>query len=68
MVDLSFAAHDDDGLDVWVCRAPSEHHVRRWAADAELVVDLLQPVDSDGHQPPMQDQPDGHEALEGDRS
>lgn len=48
-VDLRFAAHDDDGLDVWVCRAPSESHLRRWAADAALTVDLLQPVDADGH-------------------
>lgn len=81
MVDLRFAAHDDDGLDVWVCRAPSENHLRRWAADAELVVDLLQPVDADGHdlsgavtqltgrdRPSKQDLPEGREAMEGDRS
>lgn len=79
-VDQSFAAHDDDGLDVWVCRAPSENHLRRWAASAGLAVDLLQPVDADGQRlrgaatsfaggdrPPMQDHPEGREALEGDR-
>lgn len=48
-VDLRFAAHDDDGLDMWVCRAPSENHIRRWAADAALGVDLLQSVDADEH-------------------
>jgi hypothetical protein len=46
-VDLRYAAHDDDGLDVWVCRAPSETHVRRWAAAADLELRLVQLVDAE---------------------
>ena len=47
LVDLRYAAHDDDGLDVWICRAPSEIHIRRWAAEADLKLRLLQRVDAD---------------------
>jgi hypothetical protein len=47
VVDLRYAAHEQEGVDVWVCRAPSELHVRRWARTAGLDVHLLQPVDTD---------------------
>ena len=46
VIDHRYAAHDE-GLDVWVCQAPSENHLRRWAAAAKFTVDLLQAVDPD---------------------
>lgn len=47
VIDLRLAAHEADGVDVWVCRAPSEAHVRRLAQAAGLDVHLVQPVDAD---------------------
>lgn len=47
-VELRYAAHDyDSGHDVWVCSAPSETHVRRWAEAAGLEADHAQHVDAD---------------------
>ena len=53
LVELRFAAHDNDGLDVWICRAPSETHIRRWAAAADLELRLLQPVDAQQPERPL---------------
>lgn len=46
-VDHRYTAQHEDGLDLWVCQAPSEHHLRRWVEAAHLRVDLLQPVVTD---------------------
>jgi hypothetical protein len=47
LVDVRYAAHDDNGLDFWICRAPSDTHIRRWASAGHLDVQLLHPVDLD---------------------
>lgn len=40
-----YAEHDGGGLDVWVCRAPNEDELTRWALAAELTVGDLRRVD-----------------------
>ena len=52
VIDLRLAAHEAEGVDVWVCRAPSEAHLRRLAAAAGLDVHLVQSVDTDHGPPP----------------
>jgi hypothetical protein len=42
-----YAAHDDNRREVWVCRAPNEAHLQRWAAAAHLELWSLQHVDVD---------------------
>jgi hypothetical protein len=33
--------------ELWVCRAPGDTHVRRWAAAARLAVDAISLIDGD---------------------
>ncbi|MEY2477884.1 MAG: hypothetical protein QOG87_3199 [Actinomycetota bacterium] len=35
------------GLDRWICRAPSEAHVRRWSAAAGIAIAGLRRLDAD---------------------
>ena len=35
------------GRDEWLCRAPSEAHVRRWAAAAGVCIQALRRVDAE---------------------
>jgi hypothetical protein len=41
-VEHRYTAHDDtDAREYWVCRAPSEAHLDRWTAAAELPVESV---------------------------
>lgn len=47
-----YAVHDDGShREVWVCRAPSVAHVRRWAGAAGVTLWVLRHVDGDGGSP-----------------
>ena len=41
------APSDDIGRDRWLCRAPSETHVRRWAAAVGVTIQGLRRIDAD---------------------
>ena len=43
-VEQQWADHDGCGRDVFVCRAPSPDHIKRWAADARLTIHGLRGV------------------------
>jgi hypothetical protein len=44
----SYLVHDGGGSrEVWVCRAPSEAHLRRWAIAADLMLRHVQRIDAD---------------------
>ena len=47
-LERSYGEHDGDGQDLWLCRAPSQDCVSRWAAAAGLLVRQIrhvQPLD-----------------------
>ena len=47
-VEQRFSARDDNGgRDIWVCRAPSAAHLRRWAEACRFALAVLQPIDTD---------------------
>ena len=46
-----YAEHDGGGRDVWVCRAPSEDQLTRWAVAAELSLGEVRRVDTLDQQP-----------------
>lgn len=51
-VEHRYAAHGvPHGKELWVCRAPSEAHVHRWAAASDLELAALRHVDDVVRQP-----------------
>jgi len=51
-IEHRFTAQDDSSSrDIWVCRAPSEAHVRRWAHACHLGLAALQSVGPDNVAP-----------------
>ena len=45
MLEHHYAEHDGGGRDVWVCRAPNEDQLTRWAAAADLTLGEVRRVD-----------------------
>ena len=41
-----YAEHDGGGRDVWVCRAPNEDQLARWAAAGDLTLGRVRHVDT----------------------
>jgi hypothetical protein len=51
-IERVFSAHDGaDSRDIWVCRAPSPAHLRRWADACHLAMAALQVIDIEAAQP-----------------
>jgi hypothetical protein len=46
-VERRYVVRVDDPREVWVCRAPSEAHLTRWAAEAHLDVPSVSHVDAE---------------------
>lgn len=47
-IEHSYVLHDEHGnREVWVCRAPSEAHLHRWATAADITLGTVQRVDAD---------------------
>jgi hypothetical protein len=40
-------SEDEPGRDTWVCRASTDHHIRRLAHEAGLVVEAISRIESD---------------------
>jgi hypothetical protein len=45
VLEQHYAEHDGGGRDVWVCRAPNEDQLTRWAAAAALTLGEVRRVD-----------------------
>jgi hypothetical protein len=46
-VERRYVVRVEDPREMWVCRAPSEVHVTRWAAEARLGVPTVSHVDAE---------------------
>lgn len=48
---MHYADHHGAGEDLWVCRAPTQDHLRRWATAADIPLSTIRHVETVGVHP-----------------